>query len=147
MMRQTAFPWSSLENDSTEPHELTAAIDAYFASEHRDNPARGCPLTVLSTDVARSGKRVRRAFAPPLRERIDRLAAHLPPGQQHDRRTVAAGAIATMVGSVILARACADPDLSDSILRAGRLAVRSAVRSFEKSCASPCADAQEPPMS
>ncbi|QHO74074.1 hypothetical protein ACH79_16990 [Bradyrhizobium sp. CCBAU 051011] len=45
-------------------------------------------------------------------------------GGSSDARQAAAGAIATMVGSIVLARAAGDKRLSDDLLEAGRQAVR-----------------------
>jgi TetR/AcrR family transcriptional repressor of nem operon len=55
---------------------------------------------------------------------IDVLARWFAPESEKDPRLLAVGALATMLGSVVLARATADKTLSDTILEAGRYAVR-----------------------
>ena len=55
---------------------------------------------------------------------IDVLARLLPQKSPAEARQVATGAIATMMGSIVLARAAGNKMLSDDILRAGRQAVR-----------------------
>jgi TetR/AcrR family transcriptional repressor of nem operon len=102
-----------------------ALLAAYLRQEHRDNPGRGCPLPAVSADVARSGEKVRRSFTQSLDEMLDVLATHIPDRPNAEARLLAAGVMATMVGSLILARACDDGELSASMLEAGKRVVRS----------------------
>ena len=55
---------------------------------------------------------------------IDIIAGLIPKKSPSDARHAAAGAIATLVGSIVLARAAGDKRLSDARLEAGRQAVR-----------------------
>jgi TetR/AcrR family transcriptional repressor of nem operon len=55
---------------------------------------------------------------------IDVVARMIPRRSSTDARQAAAGAIATMVGSIVLARAAGDRQLSDAVLKAGRQALR-----------------------
>jgi TetR/AcrR family transcriptional repressor of nem operon len=55
---------------------------------------------------------------------IDVIARLIPKRSSTDARQAAAGAIATMVGSIVLARAAGDRRLSDALLKAGRQALR-----------------------
>jgi TetR/AcrR family transcriptional repressor of nem operon len=55
---------------------------------------------------------------------IDVIAGLIPKRSSTDARQAAAGAIATMVGSIVLARAAGDKRLSDALLEAGRQALR-----------------------
>ena len=55
---------------------------------------------------------------------IDIIAGLIPKRSPSDARQAAAGAIATMVGSIVLARAAGDKRLSGALLEAGRQAVR-----------------------
>lgn len=55
-----------------------------------------------------------------LRSQIDRVGKALPELAAADRRRVAIGSFAAMVGAVILARAVDDPALSDEVLEQTR---------------------------
>ena len=55
---------------------------------------------------------------------IDIIAGLIAKRSPSDARQAAAGAIATMVGSIVLARAAGDKWLSDALLEAGRQALR-----------------------
>jgi TetR/AcrR family transcriptional regulator, transcriptional repressor for nem operon len=78
----------------------------------------------LGADIARSNQKARRRLARKLEEMIDVLARLLPQKSPAEARQVATGAIATMMGSIVLARAAGNKMLSDDILDAGRQAVR-----------------------
>src|SRR5229473_1472941 len=84
----------------------------------------GCALPALGADIARSNQKARRRLARKLEEMIDVLARLLPQKSPAEARQVATGAIATMMGSIVLARAAGNKMLSDDILHAGRQAVR-----------------------
>lgn len=124
-MSQTASDWRRYTGP-TASDGLDSLVTAYLAREHRDNPAEGCPLPAVSADVARSGGKVRRTFTQSLDEMIDALSKYVPDEPTVDPRLLAAGVMATMVGSLILARACDDRKLSASLLEAGKHVVRSA---------------------
>jgi TetR/AcrR family transcriptional repressor of nem operon len=121
-MAQTASEWRRY---ATASGGLDPLVAAYLRQEHRDNPSRGCPLPAVSADVARSGEKVRRTFTKSLHELLDALAAHIPDEPNAEARLLAAGVMATMVGSLILARACDDRELSASVLEAGKRVVGS----------------------
>ena len=113
--------WNKLKE---EPAGIDAIIEWYLSEGHRDAPAQGCALPSLGADIARSGPEVRQVFSTKLEEMIDVLARWFARESEKDPRLLAVGALATMLGSVVLARATADKTLSDTILEAGRYAVR-----------------------
>jgi TetR/AcrR family transcriptional regulator, transcriptional repressor for nem operon len=121
-LAQTASEWRRYAGPSG---GLDLLVASYLRQEHRDNPARGCPLPAVSADVARSGKKVRRTFTQSLDELLDALVTHIPDEPNEEARLLAAGVMATMVGSLILARACDDSELSSSMLDGGKRVVRS----------------------
>jgi TetR/AcrR family transcriptional regulator, transcriptional repressor for nem operon len=65
----------------------------------------------------------RHIFARKLDEMIDVVARLLPEKSPKEARQIATGALATMMGSIVLARAVGDRSLSDEILGAGRQAL------------------------
>jgi TetR/AcrR family transcriptional regulator, transcriptional repressor for nem operon len=119
---RTLSRWNKLIKDR--PVGINAIVDWYMSATHRNTPAQGCALPSLSVDIARSTPKAREVFSIKLQEMIDALAYWLPRVSESERRNVAIAALATMLGSVVLARATADKTLSDNILVAGRRAVR-----------------------
>jgi TetR/AcrR family transcriptional repressor of nem operon len=101
---------------------LAAFVDWYVSTEHRDNPATGCPVAALGADVPRGDERVRAAY----RRQVERYLANLERliGGGEDARRAATVALSTLVGSIVLARAVDDEALSDEILRDVRAALK-----------------------
>jgi TetR/AcrR family transcriptional repressor of nem operon len=92
-----------------------AAVAAYLSTDHRDNPASGCPLAALGGELARSDKKAREAATAGFVRLVDLLAG--PAGTAEARRRALVAA-ATMIGAVTMSRAVTDPGLSTEILRA-----------------------------
>jgi TetR/AcrR family transcriptional repressor of nem operon len=121
-MDRTVSRWKKLKEK--EPLGIEEIIEWYLSESHRDAPVQGCALPSLGADIARWRPRAREVFSTKLEEMIDALAHWLSQESEKDRRRVAIGALATMLGSIVLARATADKALSNDILEAGRWAVR-----------------------
>jgi TetR/AcrR family transcriptional repressor of nem operon len=119
-MDRTITRWADLIKGVPAEERLDVIIANYLTSRHRDDPERGCALPALGADVGRSSSKTRRAFAQNLERMIDLVARQLPGDTPQGAREVATGAIATMVGSIVLSRAVGNGGLSDSILAAGR---------------------------
>jgi TetR/AcrR family transcriptional regulator, transcriptional repressor for nem operon len=102
---------------------LETAIANYLSPEHRDYPGQGCPLAALLPELARQPLETRRVYADNFLAMVGELASALPP-ERSDRKAVALGIYATLIGSLQLARAAEGTDLSDRILAAGRDAAR-----------------------
>ncbi|MDA9492727.1 TetR/AcrR family transcriptional regulator [Bradyrhizobium sp. CCBAU 11361] len=127
-MDQMVARWKNLANKKANGERFEALIADYLSPRHRDNAKQGCALPALAADVARSGPSERRALASKLEEMIEVLAELIPDEAPQEARQIATGAIATMVGSIVLSRAVGTGKLSDSILETGRLTAEGRVR-------------------
>ena len=127
-MDQTTERWKKLAKGKTSRERLEALIADYLSPRHRDDPKRGCALPALAADVARSSPSERRAFAFKLEKMIDAFVELLPDEAPEQARQIATGALATMVGSIVLSRAVGVGKLSDSILDAGRITAGGRIR-------------------
>ena len=123
-MDRTVVHWLDLSEGLPAEKGFDAVVESYLSPRHRNNTARGCALPALAADIGRSGAEARRTFAGRLEKMIDVIARLIPKTSSTDARQAAAGAIATMVGSIVLARAAGDRRLSDALLEAGRQALR-----------------------
>ena len=123
-MDQTAADWLKRTADMPADARFDAIIEGYLSPRHRDNRARGCVLPALGADIARSSPKARQMFATKLAEMIDTIARLIPEQSPSEARQIATGALATMLGSIVLARAAGDKTLSDDILEAGRQLLR-----------------------
>jgi TetR/AcrR family transcriptional repressor of nem operon len=133
-MDRTVSRWRKLAKQESAPNGFNAIVDAYLGPQHRANLARGCPLPALGHGIAHSGTQARRTFASDLLKMVDVLAAEISDVPPERARQLSTSAIATMVGSLVLARSVDEENLSNDILEAGRLAVRRTVsgRHFTK---------------
>ena len=117
----TARRWRARAEKAPHGEGLAAIVNGYLTREHRDDVAGGCALPALGAELARSNARTRRIFAAKLEEAIDLVASQGAKRPAKAAREEAIGTIATMVGSLLLARAAAgDEDLSLELLKAGR---------------------------
>jgi TetR/AcrR family transcriptional regulator, transcriptional repressor for nem operon len=94
---------------------ISAAVAAYLSTRHRDDPASGCPLAAIGSELSRTDKKTREAAT----EGFQRLVAVLAgKSKTHSARRRALVAVATMIGAVTMSRVVTDPGLSAEILSA-----------------------------
>jgi TetR/AcrR family transcriptional repressor of nem operon len=98
---------------------LEAFIRSYLSPEHRDHCADGCPSAALLDEIGRRPEGTRQVFTDELMGVIDDLASRLDPTHVDAARTDALTLFGLMVGTLQLARALADRDLSDQLLAQG----------------------------
>ena len=103
---------------------LSAVADAYLTSTHRDNPGAGCLLAALGPDVSRQGPAVRRRVTDYVRGAVDLLTTMVRGTSKAARRQKALSTYATLVGTMVMARAVDDRALSQEILNAGLASVK-----------------------
>jgi TetR/AcrR family transcriptional repressor of nem operon len=97
-----------------QPAEFADVVDGYLNERHKKDPARGCPIAALSSDLGRSGHATRALTTAQLKRNIELLASTLPAGEA--RRDTAMLAYCAMVGAMNLARISDDEDFSKEIL-------------------------------
>src|SRR5690348_3842439 len=101
---------------------LERYISGYLASEHRDQPGKGCPLAALACEIPRQSTAVRDRFTAGLRGMIRQVSGQMDPGlNQRQRDEKALVTVASLVGALVLARAVNDRKLSDNLLRATKI--------------------------
>jgi TetR/AcrR family transcriptional repressor of nem operon len=117
LMRSLALFSQVAERAPGDP--LSAVADAYLTSRHRDRPGEGCVLAALGPDVSRQGPAVRCTVTDHVRSAVDLLATLVPGRSKAARRQKAISTYATLVGTMVMARAVNDRALSQEILDAG----------------------------
>jgi len=122
-MDRSTERWRKLAEETSPEKRFSMIVNSYLASLHRDNPGHGCAIPALGAEIAREGSKTRRAFAGKLQQMIDMLAEQIPNLPRKAARRQATAAIATMMGTLVMARIAGNSDFSDEILRAGREAV------------------------
>ena len=94
---------------------LTYMLQAYLSRENLEQVERGCPLAALGSETVRQAPEVRRVTTRHIKEMVDLVARQSPDWGQpcaHERALVT---VATMVGTLLLARVVDEPTLSDSL--------------------------------
>ena len=94
---------------------MKAAVASYLSVRHRDNPASGCPLAAIGSELCRSDEKTREAGTVGFVRLVDILAGKAGTVDARRRALVAA---ATMIGAMTMSRLVTDAKLSDEILRA-----------------------------
>ena len=107
---------------------LESVLRAYLSKAHVENMEMGCPVTALGSETPRQVPEVRRVVTRQIKEMIDGIARLLPNWGQPGAHEQALVTVATMVGTLLLARAVDDTKLSDALLKAAlkRLAANDA---------------------
>ena len=103
---------------------LAAYVDFYLSARHCAARDRGCPLPALSGDLARMPASARARFSAGAERLRSSIAGLLRAMGRDDAETLAASAIAEMVGAIALARATGDAARAEEILVATRGALR-----------------------
>ena len=109
----------SLDAQPSDRAGLEAFVRSYLSAHHRDQCADGCPSAALLDEIARRPTATRQLFTDELMGTIDEIALRLDPTDAEAARTDALTVFGLMVGTLQLARALTDRDLSDQLLARG----------------------------
>lgn len=100
---------------------VSAILNAYLTTFHRDHPASGCIIPTLGAEIARRPEEVRIAFTQACSQFLEHLAPFLPEHASQSQEDESLVFLAGLVGTLLLARAVNDPVLSERLLDANRL--------------------------
>ena len=122
-MDRSTEHWKKQSEGTPAEKRLSAIVNGYLSSEHRDNPGQGCAIPALAAEIARESAKTRKAFAGRLEQMIEMLARQFPGATPKAARKQAMATLATMMGSLVMARVAGSGEFSDEILRSGREAI------------------------
>jgi TetR/AcrR family transcriptional regulator, transcriptional repressor for nem operon len=122
-MDRSAEHWRKIAEGTPPEKRLATIVESYLTPVHRDDPGHGCAVPTLAAEIARESPRTRKVFAAKLEQMIERIAAQIPDGSRKAARKQAMATLATMMGTLVLARVAGTGEFSDEILGAGREAV------------------------
>ncbi|MFD6026590.1 TetR/AcrR family transcriptional regulator [Streptomyces griseoluteus] len=107
---------AGLEQGDEQRAAQRSLIDTYLSVEHRDDPADGCPVAALATDIARDGggHEARRVYAEGVADFADFLGGSDQDGILR---------LCTLFGALVLSRATKGFPLSEEILAAAHAAL------------------------
>ena len=93
-------------------------LRSYLSKEHVAALDGGCAVAALGSEMPRQAPEVRHAATRRIKEMIDLVARQSPDWGQPGAHERALFTVATMVGTLVLARAVDDPKLSDAVREA-----------------------------
>lgn len=93
---------------------LQALAQVYLSKEHLADIETGCPLSALGSEMHRQSAEVRLAATRRIKEMVDLVARQFPDWGQPSAQERALVSLATLVGTLMLARAVDDANLSDA---------------------------------
>jgi len=96
---------------------LQALMQVYLSNEHMANIETGCSFAALGSEMPRQAPEVRKASTCRIKEMIALIKSRLS-GQQANKDEKALVMLSTMVGTLLLARAVKDPELSEAFRQA-----------------------------
>ena len=95
-------------------------VKAYLSLEYCEHADRGCPLTALSPELARSGRRMRSQIFVEVVKYKDRMLPFMPGQRTSDRERAFFVIFSTMVGAVEIARMLPDRAAQEKVLASAR---------------------------
>ncbi|MBI5128220.1 MAG: TetR/AcrR family transcriptional regulator [Rhodopseudomonas palustris] len=112
--------WRRLAAETPPAERLAVIVTSYLSPTHRDDPGRGCAVPALGAEIARESPKTRKVFAAKMETMIETIAAEFIDAPPKAARKRAMATLATMMGSLLMARVAGSGELSDTILQAGR---------------------------
>ncbi|PWB84058.1 MAG: TetR/AcrR family transcriptional regulator [Methylocystaceae bacterium] len=103
---------------------ISAFIDYYLSSTHRDARDTGCPLAALSTDLPRLKAAARTRFADGVTRLTTMFSSWFEALGSPDPGAEAASTLAELVGAIGLARAVPSREQSNAILSHSRMMLK-----------------------
>jgi TetR/AcrR family transcriptional regulator, transcriptional repressor for nem operon len=98
---------------------LEMLVRLYLSPEHREQYADGCPSAALLDEVVRRPSATKEVFTGEAMGVVDEIASRLDPTDVGGARPDALALYGLVIGTLQLARALTDRDLSDEVLSAG----------------------------
>jgi TetR/AcrR family transcriptional repressor of nem operon len=121
-MDRSTERWRKTLAELAPEKRVAAIVDGYLSPQHRDDVGHGCAVPALGAEIARESPRTRKAFAAKLEAMVDLFAENIPDVSSKVARKRAAAMLATLMGTLVMARIAGTGEFSDEILEAGRAA-------------------------
>lgn len=134
-LADSRFQWLGNLQQESWIERLKRLARRYLSRSHRDDMERGCALAALVSETARSESQFRQAYEAELRQTLRGICCGCdgegePDSDRFDQAIVF---MALCLGGLTLARAVADTDFSEHILRVCDTAVASVADPFSVS--------------
>lgn len=108
---------------------LGQIIDVYLSNEHRDNCSDGCPSAALLDEITKRAPSTKQAYNNGIIDIIGGLESSLPSSGTPKSKQLIISLLGLLIGTMQLARAVTDKELSEQILFSGRTAAHTLLES------------------
>jgi TetR/AcrR family transcriptional regulator, transcriptional repressor for nem operon len=115
-VRSMVDTFASAAQGKSSKSRLRAAAARYLSTDHRDDPAHGCPLAALGSEIARSDQGVRSVATDGFLRLVEIIAAQYEGIRPDLAKQRALAAASMMIGALTMSRIATDPKLSSEIL-------------------------------
>jgi TetR/AcrR family transcriptional repressor of nem operon len=112
--------WRKQLDELPPQKRLATLIDGYLSADHRDDVGHGCAIPALGAEIARESAKTRKAFAAKQDELIDLFAEYIVDLPRKTARKRASAMLATLMGTLVMARVAGGGEISDEVLSSGR---------------------------
>jgi len=119
-MDRSTERWRKIAEQTPPDKRLATIIQTYLTPVHRDDPGHGCAVPALGAEIARESPKTRKAFAAKLEAMVDMMTDQVSGVPRKAARKQAVATLATMMGTLVLARIAGNGEFSDEILDIGR---------------------------
>lgn len=109
--------FNALASKADDKAGFKSIVDEYVSRAHRDNPADGCPLAGMGSELARADEVTREAATEGFNKMVVVLAKGAGSQQAENGTSEAVFALAAMVGAITLSRVVSDRKASDAVLQ------------------------------
>jgi TetR/AcrR family transcriptional repressor of nem operon len=99
---------------------LKLMIERYLSLAHCENPAEGCPIAALITEIAHYPRPVRTKLDRALKDHVNKMSRFLPGASETERRLNCMVLFSGMSGALNVARATADAQMRKTILESAK---------------------------
>ena len=93
-----------------------AIVKTYLSLEHCDHAERGCPMTVLASELARVDKSMKGQVVAELVNYKQRMLPFIPGRRIVDKERAFFSIFSTMIGAIEIARLLPDPAMREKVL-------------------------------
>ena len=124
MFADSAQRFAAILQTEDPRQSLMQFIDHYLSEHHCMNVSEGCPLPILSGEMAHLPLATRQVFSQKRAVLCSRLAEVLKQMNYPDAEEQALSMLSEMVGALSLARACAEPEEASQMLKVSRRSLK-----------------------
>jgi len=100
--------------------ELKTLIENYLSVEHCANPAEGCPMAALASEIGRLPPKARTQIDQAIKRRVKRVSRLMPGATEKEREKKTMALLSGLIGTISVARALGDWEARKTVLEASK---------------------------